>query len=265
MRKSRVYARPIRQRSVWAGLTVTALVSLIVTSAGAMQNQPPPGTPFQYLNNATFEARRNDPAAVRRLTDGIIDVVSPVEVPSKHWIRDRVYQAEFAFRKGTQKQIHESDAVAAFNDLASDVGAPRWAVTNVRQVHVFRFMLKPELPHLVGRESTGRNPFDFKPTMSPAEAILVSTYLGRSKLTERSFQVMPDEWLRRAHEAHQAHKSRPDTDFDDPGPTVTVSQMTPLESSVLVLATKGHLNLDKPGGQRLVKFFARLGFKDGAQ
>src|SRR5258708_8678356 len=130
------------------------------------------------LKDAAFAARTNELGDVRALTDTILDRFAIVSMPKEQPLRDRIARAEYSFRRGIQRPVSEQDAVAAMNQMARYALAPEWARTNVAQIHLFRTMLKPEVPQLVGtlpldRTKTRQPYWAISDKMSPAEAVFV--------------------------------------------------------------------------------------------
>lgn len=87
-------------------------------------------------------------------------------------IRERVLRAELAFRAGNAHAISESTLVRAINDMASVAFASEAFKTSGEQVHAFRMMMNPAMPHFIGTSDV----------MSPAEAIFITGFLTQQKL-----------------------------------------------------------------------------------
>jgi hypothetical protein len=149
------------------------------------------------VNDFAFEARGNNVVAVRKLTDQIVDRVAPFEVPAAHSLRARVFRAEHDFRRGRHAGIREGDLANAINGLVDDLYGPAWAKTNSSQLHLFRTVLKPQAPQLVGTKRGPRGRFDISDEMSPSEGMLVGLLLGSGKLKDPEYQIEPDEWVAR--------------------------------------------------------------------
>ena len=157
---------------------------------------------FNRLNDAVHEARNNDAASIAKLTNTILDSISLADIPSAHSLRGRIARAEHAYRRGQQPPILERDLADAMNQVADLAGAPSWARTSVAQLHLFRTILKPHVPPLVGRRmATGKGPYAISDEMSPAEAVFVALFLANSKMTNVAYQVDPDEWVEKIREA----------------------------------------------------------------
>jgi hypothetical protein len=153
---------------------------------------------LEVVNDAALESRTDQLREVKLLTDTIFDRFAFVPVPPDQPLRDRIAAAELAYRRGSHKAITEAQAVKAMNQLARFAMAPEWARTNEAQIHLFRTMLKPYVPQLVGREpfqKLGQPPWAISDAMSPAEALLVTMYLATGKVLSPEYQIGPNEWV----------------------------------------------------------------------
>lgn len=176
-----------------AMLVLAAGVLVSATLAQGGDERSP--TAFQHVNALASRARSQDKAAVRAVTDAILDRVSPISIPEAHSLRERVFRAEDGFRHGRHGVISEEALVSAMNDLASAIDAPKWAKTNQAQVRLFRTMLKPHVPQLVGTQPGGVGRYGLASEMSPAETVLVALALVSAKATQPSFKLEPDQWV----------------------------------------------------------------------
>lgn len=220
-----------------------------------MPSLPEPKTPFDLINNLATKARANEPRTVGELTNAILNVTSPTILPAEHWIRERVLRAEIAYRSETQSAVSEENAVAAMNEFSKAIGAPAWARTNTRQYRIVRASLKPLVPQLVGHVPTERNAFDWAPSMSPAEAMLVTCYLARAKAFELSFQVPPEEWIT----SILRHRSFA---VGDAGAYVlTIRELPTLHSQILMAGSSGEFSLGTPGGALLERSLVTMGLQ----
>jgi hypothetical protein len=178
--------------------SASVVISALLYAQEQQPGQPPNG--FRDLNDAAFAARTNELREIRVLTDTILDRFAIISMPKDQPLRDRIARAEYGFRRGLQRPISEQDAVAALNQMARYALAPEWARTNLAQIHLFRTMLKPKVPQLVGQlpvePAKDRHPYwTISDKMSPAEAVFVVTYLARGKIFSPEYQVGPDEWV----------------------------------------------------------------------
>ena len=179
------------QCAVCAGLVFGALLIAYVPLRGQPM-KPRYRTGFQVLNDKSIAARKHDKAAIRALTEEIINRNGGAYIPLGHSLRNRIFQAEHGYQRGTHKSVSEREVADAMNALVDEVGAPDWARTNVSQLHLLRTLLKPHVPSLVGtRQSSGR-PLDFSDEMSPAEATFVLLLLANNKISNTDYQIGPD-------------------------------------------------------------------------
>lgn len=242
--------------------TRPAATAQSIPARTTMKALPAPRTPFDLINNMATQARSNDPAIVRELINTILDVTSPTTLPVDHWTRERLLKAELAYRAGSQAAITEADAVAAMNAFATAVGAPKWALTNVRQYHLVRASLKPLLPQLIGRvprqgnSPAPRSAFEFTSLMSPAEAVLASCYLARAKAFEPSFQLSADQWILNARRDRGFGMQDPEGSFQ-----LSVRPVPQFQAMVMLAADAGRLSRGSPGGALIEALFVRMGVR----
>jgi hypothetical protein len=143
------------------------------------------------INVAAIAAHANGEVGIRALTDVIFDRLMP-DVPQKHSLRDRVARAEIKFRDRSHDPIGEQALMIATNTTVARYGLPKWAETNIKQLHLFRAMLKSHVPQLISATSADGQLSD---KMSPAEAAFVVLYLACGKLRSSDYQVSPDAWV----------------------------------------------------------------------
>jgi len=199
----------------------TLIATAAVVTVGALSNTPSYGqdnsrrhkTVFEQLNERAASAITHDAGSVRKLTDDILDRFSFLHIPTQHSLRNRIFGAEHKSRHGLRQPVSEMDVANAVNDFVDTVQAPSWAKTNVEQLHLFRTVLKPHFPLLVGtqphRDNAGnRPPWAISSDMAPAEAILVVLYLARGKLTMPEYQMSPEAWIQQLRDLKAARQGQ---------------------------------------------------------
>jgi hypothetical protein len=144
------------------------------------------------LNVKAIEATRNQRPAIRALTDQVLNLMSPVQIPATHSVRERIARAEENFRFNWHRSISEADAAEALNAFVYAVGAPEWATVNLDLVHSVRIQLQPRAPQLIGTLRSGSHALDVSIEMSPIEAITLMLSVANNKLTDPGQQVTPD-------------------------------------------------------------------------
>jgi hypothetical protein len=152
------------------------------------------GRTLALLNRTAAAASTRQPHLVQALTNQVLDSVSPLYLPQRHSLRERIARAEEDFRLGRHLPISEAAAVEAFNRFVNAIGAPPWAQTDPRQFRAVRSTLQIGAPQLVGTVSSG-GARTLSTDMSPVEGIFVTLSLAASKLTSPSYQVTVDTWL----------------------------------------------------------------------
>jgi hypothetical protein len=188
--------------SVFAGVYFVVTINAAVQGQGASHDAWQYKTAFALVNEKAVVARNGDELAARALIDEILDHFSPVLIPSESSVRNRMSHAESEFRRGLRKPVPELHAMIATNELFGKTGMS-WGRTNLEQLRLFRTMLKPLLPQVIGAVPLQKKrgpPWELSDQMSPAEAILVTFYLARGKLSMPEYQVDPDQWVRTMRE-----------------------------------------------------------------
>ena len=177
-------------------------------------------------------------------------------------IIDRVARAEVNYREGRSEGIDESKVVRTINGLVLRLHLPEYSYTDVYEVRRLRFMMLPNFPEIIGR-NTGRRPaitegsrFDSK--MSPAEALLILTMMLQQKQYNPEFQLTIAE---RRSLWNEMHDHRPGENFapNVPGNRNAETQValrrageTMRTSDLLSLSdiTLNTLGIENEGGKR---------------
>jgi hypothetical protein len=187
-------------------LRIFVIVIAVAIIAGWLSRRVPAQeqVPLAMLNDELEQkaraARDNDPHAIRALTDEIFN--GSVLARAAESLRDRVARCELAFRQGTQRPIQETDFVETVNQYARAFNAPSFAHTNRSQLQTLRGYRRRFVPDFV--EPVGPREHGLAVSMSPAEAVHIALNLGTRKLIDPEYQVVPDEWDKRAHARHRA-------------------------------------------------------------
>ena len=242
-----------------------AVVAGVVLTASAQSSRPevrrPHKTVLDRLNDAASAAQTHEPVAVRRLMDQALDSVSILHIRQTHSVRNRVFQAEQAFRHGRHQSITEQDVVGGMNAIADLVAAPGWARTDVSQLHLFRLLLKPHVPQLIGTRPSDRGGADISVEMSPAEAVFVALFLANSKGTNEDYQVVPDEWVRRTLEGLSRRRQRVSPDQEASRPQLAFTLERPETASFRRIVEQGLADESSEVTTHAHAFLDRLGLQ----
>lgn len=175
-----------------AGVVVLAVIAFVRAAAAQNPPRPPHLAATDHVQIKARAAKGDDPVAVRALVDEIFKrSLFAKAAPS---LRDRVYRAEIAFRRGSHGPILEQDLIEATNTHVTRFGAPAFARTTHAQIGLFRDFLRRLVPDLgLARGSRGH----LNPQMAPAEAVFVAIHLAAQKLNNPEYQIDADEWAKR--------------------------------------------------------------------
>jgi hypothetical protein len=153
--------------------------------------QQPPIDPFEAVGGA---AASGPPQEVRALTDTVVGYL-PLAFHNSIGVNERLFQAELLYRQHQRRGVALGQIVTALNQFAGNQSLPSYAKTNFSQVQTYWLPLArvhPTLlgpaPHAPGQQSG--------PEISPAAALYIALHLLNMKLTEPSYQVDPDAWVR---------------------------------------------------------------------
>lgn len=161
------------------------------------------------LDSKARSARSGDLAAVTSLTDEVLNYFgTPETVGILSPFKDRMIRAETDYRNKCFKGISEEKVAHLLNKLAKDLDAPDYAYVNSRQIRFLRGRLLTALPSLITTTIDSKKGVSIDPEMSPLEAVAVTHLIITQKLSNSSFQVSPEEWMRTQHEERRAKNTR---------------------------------------------------------
>ncbi len=189
-----------RRRYTVSAFLVVALTTAIVSAQSSIPIGVPGSSAFTDLNRYAAVTLTGRSDSTDQLVQCILDRFGPVPIGSNRVIRDRIALAHTKFMAGKGEAISETRLVSVLNNLVRRAGAPAWAKTSAEQIHLFRTMLKPVIPSLIGAgvaAPTGpiRARWTLPSSMSPAEAVFVAWYLARGKAIDPDYQRTPEEWV----------------------------------------------------------------------
>ena len=153
----------------------------------------------ESIERAASAAKLDDPTSIRALADEVF------RYPQSHRLdpnlgasaKDRLFQAEMAFRQGRGPGVQEQNIVETVNMLATRFGAPDYAKTNAAQVRHFRMALALSEPKFMG---TGMVPPGTKvgdsisDTLSPLQAAHLTAAFVEQKQINPRYQVPLEQW-----------------------------------------------------------------------
>ena len=162
-------------------------------------------------------ARSGDPAAVTSLSDEVLNYFgTPETVRTLSPFKDRMIRAETDYRNKRFKGISEERVAHLLNKLAKDLDAPDYAYVNSRQIRFLRGRFLTALPSLITTTIESKKGISINPEMSPLEAVAMIHLIITQKLSNPSFQVSPEEWMRTQHEERRAKNTRDRQRRSDP-------------------------------------------------
>jgi len=158
------------------------------------------GNPYKALDNAARLATKNDDVSVRALTESVFGF--PRMLPRlpdviENTIKDRLVDAEFAYRNGTQPGVQEEDLVKLVNSFADKLHAPSYAKTSIKQLRLLRMQLAFASPAFMASGLVRHKMLvgdSVSSTMSPLQAAHLLNSLIDQKLINPAFQFEPTEW-----------------------------------------------------------------------
>lgn len=181
----------------------------------------------QAMNKEAERKVSGDENSINQLFDSIFEMASvrnsrlPSETEAS--LKNRLIKSELKFREGKHKTIREYDLAKAFNNLSDNLGLPEYSKTFVAQIRRLRVTIMPQVPTLIGKvnrdpnHAAGRTIGAMITTeMSPAEAILITTFLMQQKLINDLYQTTPKDWANKVREkVDDYQKSRKDQRSND--------------------------------------------------
>jgi hypothetical protein len=157
------------------------------------------------LEDAARAAQAGDTAAVRTLTDTVMNWLPMRFHPSVN-LNDRIYQAELRFRQHTQPGVSVERLASALNQLTADLKLPAYVKTNANQVQTYRMALTRVYPMFLSAPQATSQPPD---VVSPSAAMFLLLQLLQMKMTQISYQIDPDTWVRDVEAKRKEAASRP--------------------------------------------------------
>ena len=183
---------------------VFVLVLSIVVMHGGFTT-PQNSNPIDSLEDAARAAQSGDAAAVRTLTDTVTNQLPMQFHPSVN-LDDRMYEAELRYRQHTLSGVSVERLASALNQLAADLKLPAYVKTNANQVQTYRMLGARVYPIFFSAlQSTSQAP----DVVSPSVAIYLLLQLLQTKMTQTSYQIDPDTWVRDVEVARKEAASRP--------------------------------------------------------
>jgi hypothetical protein len=180
------------------------LVLSIVLMHGGFTT-PQNSNPIDSLEDAARAAQFGDAAAVRTLTDTVVNRLPMGFHPSVN-LDDRIYQAEIRYRQHTLPGVSAERLASALNQLAADLKLPAYVNTNANQVQTYRMSLSRVYPEFLSAlQGTNQAP----DVVSPSVAAYLLFQLLQMKMTQTSYQMDPDTWVRNVEAKRKEAASRP--------------------------------------------------------
>src|SRR5262249_14202344 len=180
------------------------LFGILLTFGGVTIAQQPM---TDALEEAARSAQSDDPAAIRMLTDTVVSQL-PLIPHSMLNMSVRIFQAELQYRQQSRPGVSIERLVSALNQLADNLKLPAYVKTNANQMQTYRMLGVKVYPALFASGPDGANtPSDS--LLSPSAATYLTLHLLQLKLTEPSYQIDPDTWVRETEALRRAAASRP--------------------------------------------------------
>jgi len=157
------------------------------------------------LEEAASAAQSGDTAAVRTLTDTVTNWL-PMRFHYSVNLNDRMYQSELRYRQHTRPGVSVERLASALNQLTADLKLPAYVKTNANQVQTYRMALARVYPMFLSALQTTSQPAD---VVSPSAAMFLLLQLLQMKMTDTSYQIDPDTWVRDVEAKRKEAASRP--------------------------------------------------------
>jgi hypothetical protein len=158
------------------------------------------------LEEAARSAQSGDPAAIRMLTNTVINGLPLTFHPSLN-ISDRLLQAELQYRHQAQPGVTTEQVASALNQLAENLKLPSYVKTNANQVRTYGMMSARVYPLFFSLPPGANQTADF--SLSPSAAMFLLLQLFHMKMIEPSYQIDPDTWARDVQAKMKEAASRP--------------------------------------------------------
>jgi len=179
------------------------IMGFLSGTGGAQVTSPSQqSNPYKVLDAAARAAQQNDDASVHALAEAVFSFprrLSRMPDVIENPIKDRLVNAELAFRHGSQQAVREEDIVKLVNSMADKLHAPTYAKTSLKQVRVLRMRLLLASPVFMSgglaaqQISIGSS---VSPEMSPLQAVHLINSMVDQKLINPEFQMEPGDWER---------------------------------------------------------------------
>src|SRR5262245_53510160 len=179
------------------------LLGVMLTFGSITRAQP---STIDDLEEAARSAHSGDPAAVRMLTDIVINEL-PLIRHSTLNMSDRVFQAELQYRHQSRPGVTTGQVVSALNQLAENLNLPSYVKTNANQVRTYGMMSARVYPLFFSLPSVANQTADF--SLSPSAAMFLLLQLFHMKMIEPSYQIDPATWARDVQAKMKEAASRP--------------------------------------------------------
>ena len=157
------------------------------------------------LEDAARAAQAGDAAAVRTLTDTVTNWL-PMRFHASVNLNDRMYQAELRYRQHTQPGVSVERLASALNQLTADLKLPAYVKTNANQVQTYRMAVARVYPMFLSALQITSQPPD---VVSPSATMFLLLQLLQMKMTDASYQIDPDTWVRDVEAKRKEAASRP--------------------------------------------------------
>ncbi|HEV8370961.1 MAG TPA: hypothetical protein VGQ39_23630 [Pyrinomonadaceae bacterium] len=196
-------------------LSVTQVMAFIASAVGVgviyatirvspnPQNQPEhPAQKFASMNTKARAAKSGDPNAVNALAEDVFNNFGTPETSKVLSVfKDRLVRAEMDYLQKRESGIEEGRMADALNRIAKDLGAPKYAYVNSRQIRYLRSNLLGIVPSFIGQLTDLKaGEVAVNPEMSPLEVVAITQLLVTQKLSNPEFQVPPGEWTKNQHQ-----------------------------------------------------------------
>ncbi|HEY3041983.1 MAG TPA: hypothetical protein VGJ66_24860 [Pyrinomonadaceae bacterium] len=193
------------------------LALLLTTSGISPKSEATPSNDTNLrvglLNAKARLAKNGDEMAVGDLADEVFKHFGPPEMAfGLSLYKDRLVRAEVNYRRQGTGGIPEKNLVKAMNGLTKRLGAPDYSRVSGAQLRYLRVNMLGAYPGFISQAPEGHPGKSIvNPEMSPLEAAGMALLMVNQKLSNRDFQVTPEEWATQRHlravERWKAHRS----------------------------------------------------------
>jgi hypothetical protein len=193
------------------GLAAMITIANISPESKAQKNDDI-GSKAALLNARAKLAKGGDEKEVGRYADEVFQQFgSPEMATGMSLFKDRLVRAEVNYRRQGKGGVSERSLAKSLNGLTKKLGAPDYARISPSQVRYMRVNMMIAYPGMIHRSSDKQlKKSVVDPEMSPLEAAGMTMLLVTQKLSNKEFQVTPEEWAASQHEKQvkkwEAHK-----------------------------------------------------------